>query len=114
MRPPSGSAAAIESAECPLNVPILEHPLRPPEPDERLEEPSRDRAGEHLGRAEDARRLLGELGQQPIVRGGEALDVLVDARIGDLHQFLPLSMREPPTIASAPSSKRTQALPLPS
>ena len=63
----------------------LEHPLRAPEPDERLQEAAGDRAGQHRALAENGRRLGRELRQQRIVRRGEPLCVVLDARIDQVH-----------------------------
>ena len=60
MRPPSGSAAAIESAEWPLNVPISSTRCGCAAPDEQLEEPPRDRAGQHLRRCRARRAVASE------------------------------------------------------
>ena len=46
----------------------LEHALRPPEPDEQLEEPAGDRPGEHLRHPEHAGGLRRQLGEQVLVR----------------------------------------------
>src|SRR5262249_30862308 len=89
----------------------LEHALRPAEPDEQLEKAAGDRAGEHSLGAEPLTRLLGELGEQRLVRGGQAIGVVGELWIDNVHYR---STAEPPTIASWPSSKRTHALPLPS
>ena len=63
----------------------LEHALWSPEPDEKLEEPAGDRPRQHLCHAEDACRLRRQLGEQVLVRRGELLDVLFDARIDHVH-----------------------------
>ena len=63
----------------------LEHPAGPSRPDEELEEPSRDRAGEHLARAERAVRLLRQRGEPGLVRRGDLLGVVLEAFV-DVHR----------------------------
>jgi hypothetical protein len=79
--------------------------------DEQLEEAALDRPGQHLRRGHRRACLLGQplqqLGRLRRVSLGVLLELLVDE---EAHR----STREPPTIASRPSPKRTSALPLPS
>ena len=49
----------------------LEHALRPPEPDEQLEEPAGDRPRQHLRHPEHVGGLRRQLGEQVLVRRGE-------------------------------------------
>ena len=85
MRPPSGSAPAIASAEWPLKVPISSTRCGRPEPDEQLEHAPGDRAGQHPGRGKLLRGLVGELREQRVGGRAQALDVLGDSRIDDVH-----------------------------
>src|SRR6185437_7344043 len=63
----------------------LEYALRPPEPDQELEEPAGDRAAEHLLGAEAACRLLRQLSEQRVVGGGKPFDVVRELRREDLR-----------------------------
>ena len=57
----------------------------------------------HLLRPERGPRLLRELGEQRVVWRRHPRDVLLEARVEDVH-YPSRSTDEPPTIASSPSS----------
>ena len=99
MWPSGGQPGRHRQGPVPAEGADLEHATRLGRPHERLEEAAGNRPGQHLRAAELLGGHLRELGEIRLVRGGDALGVVLESFV-DVHPLHPrrvprLSGRDP-------------------